>query len=383
VYTPGTQDVANGSVTLTLTATKGNQTITDDMDVILFEPVSICYGLLEMDYCAVSEPQDIIVTVSENYESFLWTTSGSGEFGNANEFYTTYTPSAEDIEAGSVMLLATATSAGCGPISLEYPFEMHPLPVLTLETESIDICESEPVIMNFSASNGANIVVINGEGYQISENSTSINLGMVPAGTTVFNITQVQGYMPCYVGYNEGEFTFTVNAEPATEVPEISGDVELDVRVTPTSTYTITNDVLVEYTIEPAEAGTMTVTEARKAVEITWNNTFKGVATLTATPLDECNSGSGSLAITVKNSTGVNELETNAKLFPNPTSDKVNIECEGMTRVSLYNAVGQMVYDKEVDTDQLSIDLSQQPAGSYLVRIITNQGTVVKKLHIK
>ena len=383
MYTPGTQDLANGSVTLTLTATKGNNSITDDVDVNIFEPVSICYGLLEMNYCAVSEPQNIVVTVEGNYTSFLWTTSGSGEFENANELSTTYTPSAEDIEAGNVTLLATATSEGCGPISLEYPFEMHLLPVLTLETESIDICESESVIMNFSSSNGASFVVINGEGYQINENSTSVDLGTVPAGTTVFNITEVQGYMPCSVGFEEGEFTFTVNAEAATAVPELSGATDLDVRVTPTSNYTVVNDVMVEYTIEPAEAGTMLSDNDGKTIQITWSNTFKGDAVLTATPIDECNSGNGTLNITVRNSTGVSELDANTKLYPNPTYGKVNIECQGMTRVSIYNTVGQMVYDKEVDTDQVSIDLSQQPTGSYLVRIITEQGTVVKKLNLQ
>jgi hypothetical protein len=168
-----------------------------------------------------------------------------------------------------------------------------------------------------------------------------------------------------------------------TAVPEISGDTELDVRVTPSSTYTITNDVMAEYTIEPAEAGTLAVASDNKAVEITWSNTFKGNAVLTATPLDDCNSGNGSLAISVKNSTGVDELEANAKLFPNPSYGQVNIECEGMTHVSIYNTVGQMVYEKEVDADQLNVDLSQQPAGSYLVKILTSQGTVVKKLHLR
>ena len=382
VYTPGTQDIANGSVTLTMTATKGSQTITDDMTVTFQSPASISLptSFMETSYCAISEPQGIAVEVEGDYTSFLWTTSGSGEFENASELITTYTPSAEDIEAGSVTLLATATSEGCGPVELEYLFEMHPLPVLTLETENIDACETEPVVINVNASNGANFVIINGESYPITDNT--INLGTL-SETTVFNITEVQNEYGCSVVYGEDEITFTVNVTPAAEIPEISGDIELDVRVTPTSTYTVTNNVMAEFTIEPAEAGTVSTADDKKAVEITWNNTFKGLANLIATPIDECNSGNGSLAITVKNSTGVNELEANAKLFPNPTYGQVNIECEGMTRVSIYNAVGQMVYDKEVEADQLSIDLSHQPAGSYLVKIITNQGSVVKKLHVK
>ena len=382
VYTAGEQDIANGTVTLTMTATKGSQTITDDMVINFHSPANITLptSFMEVAYCAVAEPQGIAVEVEGDYASFLWTTTGSGEFENANETTTTYTPSAEDIEAGSVTLLATATSVGCGPVEFEYAFEMHPLPVLELETESIDVCEGEPVILNVSASNGANLVVINGESYQIIDNA--IDLGAF-SETTIFSITEVQSEFGCYVEYEEEAFAFTVNVTPATEVPEISGDAELDTRITPTSTYTITNGVVTEFTLEPSEAGDMVVSEDHLSVEITWSTSFKGSVVLSAIPVDECNNGGQTINITVKNSTGVSELEANTKLFPNPTSDKVNIECEGMTRISIYSAMGQMVYDKEVDTDQVSIDLSQQPAGSYLVRILTEQGAVVKKLHVK
>ena len=384
IYTPGAQDIANGNATLTITVTgSGNQTITDDMTVTIFRAVGISYGLLELDYCAVSEPQVIVVNVEGDYASFLWTTSGNGEFENANELFTTYTPSAEDIEAGSVTLYATATSESCDPVTLEYPFEMHPLPVMLLETESIDICEGEPAIMNFSASNGAGFVIINGDQpYQINESTTSIDLGLLTVGTTVFNINEIQGYMPCSVNYDDGEFTFTVNVTPKAAVPEMSGDTEVDVRITSTSTYAITNDVMVEYTFEPTAAGTMIVANDGQSVEITWSETYKGEAVLTATPIDECNNGTSTLNITVKNSTDVNEMEAKAKIYPNPTSEKVNIECEGMTHVSVFNTIGQLVYDADVNADRLSIDMTPFPAGSYMVRITTSSGTYAKHLNV-
>ena len=194
--------------------------------------------------------------------------------------------------------------------------------------------------MNFSASNGAGFVIINGDQpYQINESTTSIDLGLLTVGTTVFNINEIQGYMPCSVNYDDGEFTFTVNVTPKAAVPEMSGDTEVDVRITSTSTYAITNDVMVEYTFEPTAAGTMIVANDGQSVEITWSETYKGEAVLTATPIDECNNGTSTLNITVKNSTDVNEMEAKAKIYPNPTSEKVNIECEGMTHVSVFNTI--------------------------------------------
>ena len=139
---------------------------------------------------------------------------------------------------------------------------------------------------------------------------------------------------------------------------------------------------MVGFTFEPEEAGTMVVANDGKTAEITWNETYRGDASLTATPTDECNSGSSTMAIVVRNSYGVNEIANSSKLYPNPTTGKVNIECEGMTHVSVFNAVGQQVYDTDVDTDKLSVDMTQFPAGSYLVRIVTDKGVSTKHLNV-
>ncbi len=51
-----------------------------------------------------------------NAASYIWTTSGTGTFGNANNLTTTYTPSAADVAAGSVTLTLTGTDPdGIGP----------------------------------------------------------------------------------------------------------------------------------------------------------------------------------------------------------------------------------------------------------------------------
>ena len=482
VYTPGAQDIANGSVTLTITATKGTQTITDDMDLTFHSPVSVTTSpsFVALEYCGISEPQGIAVEVEGEYASFLWTTTGTGEFENANELVTTYTPSAEDIEAGSVTLLATATSAGCGPVTLEYPFVMNPAPFmdmplpnciittcqgqdfevgfaslsgyvdgqmtmevneetitltegqpltlptadlepgsytfhfhhlsngsceidpnmslgitiletpnLTVANTNVEICEGETATFEFAATGGDTMIpnyTIEGEGIEtIQIDGTSYTFEITPTESTEIHLTKITTLASGCGGECENalDITLSVIVVPTNVAPEISGDTELDARITPTSTYTITNGLAVNYSLSPAEAGTIEVANDDKSVDVVWNQAFKGNVTLTATPLSDCNDMEGTLAIIVKNSTGVDELEANTKLFPNPTSDKVNVVCEGMTRISIYSTVGQMVYDKDVNADQLSIDMSQYPAGSYLVKIITNQGAVVKKLYVK
>ena len=137
------------------------------------------------------------------------------------------------------------------------------------------------------------------------------------------------------------------------------------------------------YSLTPQEAGTIIDDyDDGKTIDIQWSNTFKGNAVLTATPVSECTNTEATLSITVRNTTGVEEIANNAKLYPNPTSENVNIECKDMTHVSVFSMIGQLVYDADVNTDKLSINMAQFPAGSYLIRITTGNGTCTKHLNV-
>lgn len=80
---------------------------------------------------------------------------------------------------------------------------------------------------------------------------------------------------------------------------------------------------------------------------------------------------------------GVNELSADSKVYPNPTNGKVNIETEGMNRVTVLNALGQTVYDAPTDGNQMVIDLSQYGTGMYLIRISTERGVSVKRISVE
>lgn len=69
-------------------------------------------------------------------------------------------------------------------------------------------------------------------------------------------------------------------------------------------------------------------------------------------------------------------------IYPNPTSDKVNIKAESMTRITITNTLGQVVYDNDVDGDNEVIDMSQYEGGVYMVRITTENGVAVKRITV-
>ena len=81
--------------------------------------------------------------------------------------------------------------------------------------------------------------------------------------------------------------------------------------------------------------------------------------------------------------TGVEENESQVKVYPNPTKHLVNIEAEGMSEVSVYNTLGQCMINKEVMDSQTTIDLQNVSEGLYLLRVKTEDGTISKRIVVE
>ena len=81
--------------------------------------------------------------------------------------------------------------------------------------------------------------------------------------------------------------------------------------------------------------------------------------------------------------TGVEENESQVKVYPNPTKHLVTIEAEDMIEVSVYNALGQCVMQKEVSGHQTTIDLQNVSEGLYLLRVKTEDGTISKRIVVE
>ncbi len=79
--------------------------------------------------------------------------------------------------------------------------------------------------------------------------------------------------------------------------------------------------------------------------------------------------------------TSVDELASEISVYPNPTSDIVNIVTDGNAqRVEIANVDGQIVSSEAVSSDVISISLEAQPAGMYFVRIYTANEVIVRKV---
>ena len=121
IYTPGTQDIANGGTTLTLTAHKNSEMISDDVELsFVDEPVATG---TESFTAMVVEPFEVEVNI-ENLGVFTgWTTSGTGTFANPMALQTTYAPSAADYDLHDIVL--TAEYTGCGYKTYQFEVNVH------------------------------------------------------------------------------------------------------------------------------------------------------------------------------------------------------------------------------------------------------------------
>ena len=73
-------------------------------------------------------------------------------------------------------------------------------------------------------------------------------------------------------------------------------------------------------------------------------------------------------------STGIDEFD-NPSIYPNPTNGLIYIDYE-ITNVEIFNIVGQLVKE----TKENVIDLSEQEAGTYILKVFTPSGVVTKQI---
>lgn len=76
-----------------------------------------------------------------------------------------------------------------------------------------------------------------------------------------------------------------------------------------------------------------------------------------------------------------NDIETFA-IYPNPAKSVVNISAKSMKHITVMNAVGQVVYDSDVDSDEEIVDMSQYGEGVYLIRVLTDDGITTGRFSV-
>ncbi len=69
-------------------------------------------------------------------------------------------------------------------------------------------------------------------------------------------------------------------------------------------------------------------------------------------------------------------------IYPNPTKDNVTISAEGIERITITNALGQVMLDQVVNSDNEVLNMGQYEAGVYMVRIVTANGVATERITV-
>lgn len=78
----------------------------------------------------------------------------------------------------------------------------------------------------------------------------------------------------------------------------------------------------------------------------------------------------------------IGENNESISVYPNPTTGNVNISAIGMNHITVLNALGQVVYNANVDGNFITLDMNQYQAGVYMVHVTTTNGESVKRISV-
>ena len=215
VYTPGANDLAAGTITLTLTSDDPAGPcgpVSDDV-VITIDPAATVDAGTPQTICS-----DGAVTLAGAFGgsagSASWTTSGDGTFDNATALNAVYTPGANDLTAGSVTLtLTTNDPAGaCPPVSDNVVININPIPAVDAGTAQT-ICAGNTATLAGVIGGGAGSATWSTSGDGAFNNASLLNAIYTPgtndltAGTVTLTLTSDDPAGPCLAATDDVAIT--------------------------------------------------------------------------------------------------------------------------------------------------------------------------------
>ena len=394
VYTPGSQDITNGTVELTLTATGAGDDIVDAMVLTINDPatadageaMSLCQG---ETYTAAA--------VAANYASVNWTTNGDGTFDDASILAPVYTPGTEDVVNGSAVLTITAIGLeACADATSEVTLTINTTPAeATVAQGSIEVCAGVAADYSINEIEGATSYswsVVPTEAGTVDQSLATVTVAWNADFAGVAQLV-VAGVNDCGQGIESAPLEVTVKALPdAAEF--IAGVNEVDHVYTDETAYTINeiaNAEVVVWTLVPAEAGEIDAED--NTATVTWNDEFTGEAKVTVTATNDCGDVVSEYAVNVKNTVGIQDLNNalNIDIYPNPNNGKFDIDLSGnvneIVNIKVISSISAVVFETSnvsLNNDfKQTIDVTNLADGLYYLVIENNKGRIIKKIIVQ
>ena len=218
---------------------------------------------------------------------------------------------------------------------------------------------------------GASIQTNYGNGIFVNFNAVNATSGNITA-QAILPITKCHPINPISI------LPITVYS-PITNVIAITGTN--NVYIGSTYTYTVpleSNVTSYQWTLPTGAIGTSTT----NSITVTYSiNTVPG--NITVRRLNVCGTSTDTiLPITVNTLLGLNQIQKDYFVYyPNPVNNVVNFENNNpIKKITLFNLLGQVIQEKEINSLLGQLDMSKLPTGNYLLKVKTDNGVSTIKL---
>ena len=93
--------------------------------------------------------------------------------------------------------------------------------------------------------------------------------------------------------------------------------------------------------------------------------------------------GLNGFSLFIEESDAVTEAgQVPSAVYPNPTQGVVKIEAEGLQSISIFNILGEKVFEGAANSPVFEYDFGPHQAGMYLILVETAQGTATKRVNV-
>jgi hypothetical protein len=293
----------------------------------------------------------------------------------------------------AVLMVMGANECGEGEQSAPLEITVAPMPTTpALPTGATEICEGSTDVMY--QTDGATVAddyvweIIPAEAAAISPSGSQATFSFNEGFNGEAQI-HVMAINDC--GSSNFSEAITINLAPKPAQPAaVTGDVEACQGVTKSfNVAEIDHAETVEWTIEPAEAGTLS--QNGMDCEILFSETWTGDAIIKVRGINDCGDGQWSedFVISLQDCTGVEEIQSaSLSVFPNPNqgSFSVTLEAHDTVDMHLVNTIGETVYSKtDISVNgmlQTSIEVSEIANGIYYLMISGQKTNAIQKIVI-
>jgi len=266
-YFPSADEIAAGTVTLTLTSSGSQQcSNVSDQVTILFSPAPVVDAGTDQTLCSSAFPVSLSGSVT-GATGGVWS-GGNGIFTpNANSLTASYTPSATEINSGYVTLTLTSTGNGtCAPVQDEVTFVIQPAPVVNAGT-NLNICAGETAELQATIQNAMGGIWTGGNG------------SFIPNNTSLF-----VSYTPSMSEVNAGSVTLTLASTGNDSCGAVADQITINIHANPILSVISANDVL----CYNACSGSAQVTGVGGSSPYTYQWSFSAGGATTATVTNLC-----------------------------------------------------------------------------------------------